>query len=484
MLEILRSGFHSHDAATSAMISISLMLLGGFLLTRLTKKLKMPNVTAYIAAGILLGPYCLDFIPVNIISGMGFLADIALAFVAFGTGQFISIESLKKNGPKVVVITLIQSAVSSVCVFLVMNRILNLSLELSMILASLAPAVSPTSTIMVIRQTNSKGDFVETLLEVLAFGNIVSLLTYSIATSAATAIIYQEGFNLQRIISPIVLNLIVFIIGGLFGVFMYLFFSQKHSTDNRLIVAIAFLFSFCGICSTMNISPLLGCMSMGIVFANLMNDDTIFKQLNYFNPPILLLFLVRSGLNFNLSALFNNDETTGSVSALLIAATYFCIRAIFLYLGSFLGCVAAKKPSKTRNYLGLTMYPQLSVAVGLAALGARTLGGDAGSLLQTSIIASSILFEFIAPICTKLALHLSGAYSDKLEDLEEVEVLDENGKPKNAAELLIERIQKIQEELPAHTVDEDEAAFTQAAEEEYNNLAKQTRFRNGPFRRL
>lgn len=225
-------------------------------------------------------------------------------------------------------------------------------------------------------------------------------------------------------------------------------------------------------------------MSMGIVFANLMNDDTIFKQLNYFNPPILLLFLVRSGLNFNLSALFNNDETTGSVSALLIAATYFCIRAIFLYLGSFLGCVAAKKPSKTRNYLGLTMYPQLSVAVGLAALGARTLGGDAGSLLQTSIIASSILFEFIAPICTKLALHLSGAYSDKLEDLEEVEMLDENGKPKNAAELLIERIQKIQEELPAHTVDEDEAAFTQAAEEEYNNLAKQTRFRNGPFRRL
>lgn len=84
---------------------------------------------------------------------------------------------------------------------------------------------------MVIRQTNSKGDFVETLLEVLAFGNIVSLLTYSIATSAATAIIYQEGLNLQRIISPIVLNLIVFIIGGLFGVFMYLFFSQKHSTD-------------------------------------------------------------------------------------------------------------------------------------------------------------------------------------------------------------------------------------------------------------
>lgn len=172
MLEILRSGFHSHDAATSAMISISLMLLGGFLLTRLTKKLKMPNVTAYIAAGILLGPYCLDFIPGNIISGMGFLADIALAFVAFGTGQFISIESLKKNGPKVVVITLIQSAVSSVCVFLVMNRILNLSLELSMILASLAPAVSPTSTIMVIRQTNQRATLSRRFLKFLPSGTL------------------------------------------------------------------------------------------------------------------------------------------------------------------------------------------------------------------------------------------------------------------------------------------------------------------------
>ena len=91
MLELIRTGIHTHNAATSAMISISLMLVGGFLMTRITKKLKMPNVTAYIAAGIILGPYCLNFIPSNIISGMEFLADIALAFVAFSTGQFIKI---------------------------------------------------------------------------------------------------------------------------------------------------------------------------------------------------------------------------------------------------------------------------------------------------------------------------------------------------------------------------------------------------------
>ncbi len=483
MLELLQTSFHSHTPATSAMISISLMLLGGFLMTRLTKKLKMPNVTAYIAAGIILGPYCLDFIPSNIISGMEFLADIALAFVAFSTGQFISIESLKENGPKVVVITLIQSAVSAVCVFLAMNRVLGLSMELSLIMGSLAPAVSPTSIIMVIRQTRSKGDFVETLLEVLAFSNIVSLLTYSIATSAAAAMLSGESINLRLMIAPLIRNFIVFLIGGLFGVFMYLFFSQHHSTDNRLIVAIAFLFSFCGFCSVLNISPLLGCMSMGIVFANLMDDDTIFKQLNYFSPPILLLFLVRSGLNFNLGALINSGAASGTVSVLLIAVTYFFVRGIFLYAGSFLGCLTVKKPAKTRNYLGLAMYPQTSVAVGLAALGARTLGGEAGSLLQTSIIASSILFDFVAPICAKLALHLSGSYSDKLEELEPVADLDENGNPKNAAELLIERIQKIQEELPSNPVNEDEAAFTNAAEEDFSNLAKPTRFRNGPYRR-
>ena len=201
---------------------------------------------------------------------------------------------------------------------------------------------------------------------------------------------------------------------------------------------------------------------MGIIFANLMDDDTIFKQLNYFSPPILLLFLVRSGLNFNLGALVNSDAGSGTVSVLLIAVTYFFVRGIFLYAGSFLGCLTVKKPAKTRNYLGLAMYPQTSVAVGLAALGARTLGGEAGSLLQTSIIASSVLFDFVAPICAKIALHLSGSYSDKLEEIEPVADLDENGNPKNAAELLIERIQKIQEELPSNPVNEDEAAFTNA----------------------
>ena len=203
-------------------------------------------------------------------------------------------------------------------------------------------------------------------------------------------------------------------------------------------------------------------MAMACSYINISDDDKLFKQLNYFSPPILLLFFVRSGISFDLNILFDNSLEIGNVTIGVIAASYFLVRIIGKYIGSFIGCLLTNKQKQVRNYLGLALIPQAGVAIGLAATGARVLSYPYNQTLQTIILASSILYELVGPACSKLSLYLSKSYSNKLEDIVEINSETENS---NSVELLIERIKKIQEELAAEQLDENEQAFTQAASE-------------------
>ncbi len=460
----LQTFFQNTSATAQSIISIALILFSGFAMTRVTNLLRLPKVTAYIVAGILLGPYCLDLVPGSFVEGTGFLADIALAFIAFSTGEFFRLETLRKNGWKVLVITLLEACLASVLVFAVTYWILGVPLSFSVVLAALAAATAPASTVMTIRQTGAKGDFVDTLLQVVALDDVVGLLAYSIAISVTLA--GKTGtFRPGDLLKPLAVNTGVFLLGGVFGLLMKLLMPKKRSTDNRLIISVATLFAFCGICALLDVSPLLGCMSMGTVYINITDDDKIFKQLNYFSPPILLIFFVRSGVNFQLRALTDTSSAVGGTPLLVIGVVYFVVRILGKYLGAFLGCLLVRKEKKVRNYLGLALIPQAGVAIGLAALGARSLGGTAGQALETVILASSVLYELIGPACAKLSLYLSGAYSDKLDDLAPVE--PEPGQ--NAVDLLIQQIQQIQKELPDHTgeMTANERAFLEAAEEQY-----------------
>lgn len=453
-------------------ISISLILFSGFAMTRITKRLRLPNVTAYILAGILLGPYCLNLVPQSFVEGSDFLADIALAFIAFSTGEFFRLETLRKSGGKVIAITVLESLTASALVFAATFWILGLGLGFSIVLAALAAATAPASTLMTIRQTGAKGDFVDTLLQVVALDDVVGLLAYSIAISVAVAGI-SGGFHIGSVLKPLAVNLGVFLLGGLFGVLMKLLMPRGRSTDNRLIISVATLFAFCGVCTVLDVSPLLGCMSMATVYINITGDDKIFKQLNYFNPPILLIFFVRSGLNFRLSALTDTGSAIAGVPLLVIGIVYFLVRILGKYLGAFLGCLMVHKKPSVRNWLGLALIPQAGVAIGLAALGARTLGGEAGSALETVILASSVLYELIGPACAKLSLYLSKSYSNNLDDV--APVVPEPGQ--NAVELLIAQIQAIQKDLPDHTgvMSPNEQAFLEAAEEQYAMLGRRHR---------
>lgn len=465
---MLLDGFSS---VSQIIISIAVMLIFGYILARIAKKLRLPNVTGYIVAGIIVGPYCINIIPQTVIDGMSFLADIALAFIAFSTGEFFKLSTLKKNGGKNIIITVFEALLASILVFIIMYFALGLSLPFSIVLGALAAATAPASTMMTIRQTNSKGEFVDTLLQVVALDDVVGLVAFSVAIAVATASL-AGSVSATDIVLPIVYNIVAFVLGGLLGLLLKVLISNR-STDNRLIIAVAIILGFCGICSLMDVSPLLGCMAMGTIYMNTAKDDKLFKQLNYFTPPILLLFFVRSGANFKLDALLGGGMAIGGMSILVIGIVYFFVRIIGKYAGSFLGCLVTKTDKKVRNYLGLALIPQAGVAIGLATLASRMMGGDIGSAMETIILASSVLYELIGPACAKAALYLSKSYSNDINTIVPDEQVEEVAQ-KNDVEVLIEKIDKIRLEMQQpHQAEENEKAFTEGAEEFYIASARQ-----------
>lgn len=476
-------------SASSTIISMALMLISGFLMTRVTKKLRLPHVTGYILAGILIGPHVLNMIPAHFIINTDFLSDIALAFIAFSTGEFFRLSAIRKNGVKVIVITLFEALTASLLVFVAVRFLLGMDLAFSAVLAALAAATAPASTMMTIRQTGAKGDFVDTLLQVVAFDDIVGLVAFSVAIAVAVSAYSGSGFSFSAMLLPILSNLGVLMLGAFFGVLLKVFLQNRSSKDNRLIISIALMFAFCGICTVLEISPLLGCMAMSTVYINLTEDERLFRQLGYFSPPILLMFFVRSGMSFDLSSVLSSGGTIGAAPLLVVGIVYFLTRILGKYAGAWSGCALVKKGRKVRDYLGLALVPQAGVAIGLAALGARTLGGETGRALQTIILASSILYELAGPGLAKLSLYLSGSYSTQLEEIVQVAETDESGRPKSEAQKLIERVDAIQRELAAQRdPSEEEKAFTEEAVRHYEEmLSKQAasgierRFKGGRY---
>ncbi len=456
-----------YGSVSVIIISVAIMLFCGFLTTRLTKLLKLPNVTAYIITGIIIGPFVLDLIPETVSSGMNFISDIALAFIAFSVGEYFRVDVLKKNLGKLVVITLFESLAASVFVFVLTYFILGLNVSFSLVLAALASATAPASTMMTIRQTKASGDFVETLLSVVAFDDVISLLAFSIAISVASASL-GSGFSFADFILPLAYNVLMIGIGVILA-FALKFLMKKRSTDNRLIVSVALLFLLCGIGAVLGVSPLLGCMAMGMVYINISGDDKLFKQLNYFSPPILLLFFVHSGVNFRINMLFSGGSF-GTVPLIVIGVLYFIVRIAGKYAGAFTGCAIAKKPKKTRNCLGLALIPQAGVAIGLAALAARTIGGEEGAVIQTIILSSSILYELIGPACAKLSLYLSGSINATVMLSEPIT------EKQNKVDELKERVMAIQKEIDAESYanTEEEKAFNESAftEDSYSDYYK------------
>ncbi len=459
-MEQLYEKLQATSPVSAVILAIAIVLASGFLMTRLTKLLKLPNVTAYILAGILIGPFCLKAVPQNVIDGSAFVSDVALAFIAFSAGEFFRVASFKGKGKQLFVITVLEALTASLFVFVLTYFILGLGMAFSLVLAALASATAPASTLMTIRQTGAKGDFVDTLISVVALDDVVSLLAFSLAISVAMASI-SGSVDSKTVLLPFLYNILMIALGGVMGYVLKLLMA-KRSTDNRLIVSIALLFILCGVGAALGVSPLLACMVMGAVYINVSDDDKLFKQLNYFSPPILLFFFVRSGMSFRLDTLFDSSARVAGVPLLVIGVLYFLVRIVGKYVGAYLGCKWSRKPKKTTETLGLALIPQAGVAIGLSELAARTIGGETGAVIQTIIMSSSILYELIGPAMAKLALVLSGAIGNA-----ETTEVEKEMPQKTEREILIERMNAIQAEIDRsnYARSEEERAFADAADE-------------------
>lgn len=390
--------FEGLNESTAVLCSLSIILFGGFLVTRLTKLLKLPNVSGYIIAGVLMGPSCLKLIPSNLLEHMGFMSDVALSFIAFGVGRFFKKEVLKEAGLKVIVITIFEAMAAGILVMLGMRFIFGLPWNFALILGAIATATAPASTMMTIHQYRAKGNFVNVLLQVVALDDVICLLTFSMVVAGVSAGIGGR-LSLGSILVPVALNGAALVLGFVCGIVLSRLMTPGRSKDNRLVLAIAMLLGISGLCTAFNLTPLLSCMVMGATYRNVTKDKKLFKQVNGFTPPIMSMFFIISGMSLDVTAL----STAG-----IIGVSYFLIRIVGKYGGAYMGCKVMGMLPAIKKYMGLALIPQAGVAIGLSFLGERLLPGEMGSLLLTIILSSSVLYELVGPACAKMSFFLSG----------------------------------------------------------------------------
>lgn len=389
-----------HQGNAGIILSIAIILLAGFLCTRVTKKLRFPNVSGYIISGILIGPCVLHLIPREVIAGMDFMTDIALAFIAFGVGKYFRKDILLKQGGKIITITIFEALTAGACITIAMVVCFRLPWSFSLLLGSIGCATAPASTIMTIRQYHAKGNFVDTILQVTALDDAVALIAFSVCTALVEFMHADQALEWSVILLPVLWNIMAIVLAVVLAWVLHHIISEKRSSDHRLVLVIAVILALTGICSCFAISPLLSCMVLGAVYINLSGNKDLFRQVNGFTPPITLLFFVLSGMRLDLYAL---------VSCGVIGIVYFFVRIIGKAAGAWTGARISHASTAIRQYLGLALIPQAGVSIGLAILAQRLLPSTEGTMLSLIILSSAVLYEMIGPACAKLSLKLSGS---------------------------------------------------------------------------
>ena len=378
--------FITNLGAAGIILSIAIMLASGFLLTRITKRLHLPNVTGYIIAGVIIGPWCLNLVPSEYINQMDFVTDLALAFIAFGVGKYFRLSSLKANGKNMVILTLFESLTAGVFITTAM-LLLGLSLSFSLLLGAIGCATAPASTIMTIRQYKAKGPFIDTILQVVALDDAVALVAFSVSAAFVQASSGTGSVTVSQIALPVLFNVAALAIGAVSGVVLSRLIHKRRSKDHSLVLACVTIMGVAGICTSMNVSPLLACMASGTAYVNASGNKHLFKQLNQFTPPLLVMFFVLSGMRLAIPSL---------------AAA-----------GSSIGAAVIHASPEIRRYFGLALIPQAGVSIGLAVLGQRMLPTESGLMLSTIILSSGLLYEMVGPACSKAAIKLSGSIPAK-----------------------------------------------------------------------
>ncbi len=383
----------------NTLLGLSLGMIVGLLMTRVMKKINLPNVTGYLIAGLLVGPYCLNIFSVENLEGFAILTNAALGFIAFSIGGEFKLSSLKQLGAKVFVITLFEAVGASVIVATVLI-LLGVNPSLALVLGAIASATAPAATLMVVRQYKASGPVTSTLLPVVAIDDAVCLMLFSILSSVAKSLEAGAGFDFKSTILKPILEIVGSLVIG-FAVGFVLSIATKFfkSRANRISLAVTAVFLGVGLSEMLGLSSLLLCMAIGAAMANFSKvSDAVMECTDRWTPPLFMLFFVISGAEFN----FEIFKTVG-----LIGVLYLILRSAGKYFGAMAGCALVKTEKNVKKYLGITLLPQAGVAIGMAQL-SLTVVPEYGEQIRAVILCATLVYELVGPLLTKIALTKAG----------------------------------------------------------------------------
>lgn len=371
----------------------------GLLLTRLAKKVNLPNVTAYLIAGLIVGPYCLNLFSENMLAGISELTSIALGFIAFSIGGEFKWESLKRVGVKALIITIFQ-AIAALAAVDVVLILCGFDLPLSLTLGAIATATAPAATLMVVRQYRAQGTMTNTLLSVVAMDDAIGLAAFAISLAMAQSLTSGAAPTVQNmLISPLLEIGLSLVVGAALGTVLSFLLRFFRSRANRLSLMIAAVFAGVALSDCWGLSALLTCMAIGAAMVNLRADSgALIENTDRWTPPLFMLFFIISGAELDLQVLTNVG---------LLGVLYLVARSLGKYFGSALGACVVKSEPKIRKYLGLTLLPQAGVAIGMAQVVIAKLP-EYGEVIRAVVLCATLVYELVGPVITRVALSRAG----------------------------------------------------------------------------
>lgn len=382
--------------------NLAIALLLCLLVSKIMKKLNLPNVTGYLIIGLLVGPYCFGVFSHETVSMFSIIPDIALGFIAFSIGAEFNFSYLKKMGKAPIIISTIQGFGVTIFVTLIL-LIAGNNLPFSLLLGAIASATAPAATLMVIRQYKAKGPVTNMLLPVVAIDDAIAIFAFSISAAIANAMNSPKGLSFTNaIVNPLVEILGSILLGAVLGFIMGFLTKWFTSKGNRLSVAIVFILIGVGVSNSLELSSLMTCMMMSAIYVNISKiSNKVFEQVDKFTPPLFMLFFFISGTDLDLSVI----PTVG-----LVGVLYIVVRSIGKVFGTYLGATMANAEPVIKKYLGLTMLPQAGVAIGLSSV-AMNVVPQYGVQIRTIILSATVIYELTGPVITKLALKKAGEIS-------------------------------------------------------------------------
>ena len=382
----------------NSLIIIGIMMLAGLVLSRAAKLVKLPNVTAFLVAGLLIGPCVGGIVSKANAASLGIVSEAALGFIAYSIGGEFRLSYLKEIGKAPLTITLCQGLSTALCVDAGLI-LFGVDTPLSLILGAIALATAPAATLMVVRQYKADGSVTRMLLPVVAMDDALGLIVFSVSASVAEGMLGGQISVKSMLLTPLIEIFGSIALGAALGIILAYGARFFQSRGNRLALSIALVFLGVGLCDLLGLSSLLVCMMIGAVMVNMSQQrDVLMEQCDRFTPPLFLLFFVLSGAQLDLGVL----PQVG-----LIGVAYLLLRFLGKWGGTFLGAVSVKADKHIRHYLGLTLLPQAGVAIGMASLVSARFPSLA-SQVNTIVLAGVLVFELVGPVITKIALRKAG----------------------------------------------------------------------------